>query len=197
MPLPITKLEPFNVDATASYTFGNVTAGGYYFANGMPFTSSTYGNTEVAAYLVVNSTITALQSNAAFQASLIDTLTGNAATQGSALDVLVANAATQSVTLTTLLSNAAAQEASLSSLVGNTGVITANIGAYQSWANTTFTTYSNTNVAGYLAGNITTGNITTIGRVTVTTGLFWSNGTSFSSAGISKPTAMFNYMFGG
>ena len=50
-----------------------------------------------------------------------------------------------------------------------------------------------------VASNIATGNLTSAGRVTVTTGLFWSNGTAFSSGttGISKPTAMFNYMFGG
>lgn len=47
-----------NVD-TAGYLAGNVTTGNisaqaYYFANGTPFTSSNYGNTQVAAYLLTN-----------------------------------------------------------------------------------------------------------------------------------------------
>jgi hypothetical protein len=121
---------------------GNVAASGFYWANGTPFVSSTYGNTDVAAYLLVDSTITGLQANAAFQANLLDVLSGNAASQGSLLDVLVANAAVQAANLTILLSNAAAQEASLTSLVSNAAVqssaidtINANVGAYQIYAN--------------------------------------------------------------
>jgi len=51
-------------------------------------------------------------------------------------------------------SNAATQALSINTL-------NANLGAYQAYANATFSvsTYSNTNVAGYLAGNITTGNV--------------------------------------
>lgn len=130
-------------------TVGNIAATGYYFANGVPFTSSNYGNVDVAAYLTdyflyansnaasqstafntldanvgsyqiwANTSISGLQANAAFQANLIDVLTGNAASQGSLLDVLVANAAAQSANLTSLLSNAASQEESLTSLVAN------------------------------------------------------------------------------
>ncbi len=125
----------------------NVAASGFYWANGTPFVSSTYGNTDVAAYLLVDSTITGLQANAAFQANLLDVLSGNAASQGSLLDVLVANAAVQAANLTILLSNAAAQEASLTSLVSNAAVqssaidtINANVGAYQVYANANATT---------------------------------------------------------
>ncbi len=51
-------------------------------------------------------------------------------------------------------SNAATQAVSINTL-------NANLGAYQAYANATFSvsTYSNTNVAGYLSGNITTGNV--------------------------------------
>lgn len=170
------------VTAVNSLTSSNIFASQYYWANGTPFVSSTYGNTEVGAYLLVNSTITGLQANAAFQANLIDVLSGNAATQGSLLDVLVANAAVQSANLAYLLSNAATQEASLTSLVSNAAAqssaidtVNANIGSYQTWANATFTTYSNTNVAGYLAGNITTGNVSAVGY-------YFANGTPFTSS---------------
>jgi hypothetical protein len=131
-----------NLTVSGNASVGNISATGFYFANGTPFVSSTYGNTDVAAYLLVDSTITGLQSNAAFQANLLDVLTGNAASQGSLLDILVANAAAQSANLTILLSNAAAQEASLTSLVSNAAAqsgaidtISANVGAYQLWAN--------------------------------------------------------------
>lgn len=166
-----------NLVVTSNITSNVISAQGYYWANGTPFTSSSYGNTDVAAYLLVNSTITGLQSNAAFQANLLDVLTGNAASQGSLLDILVANAAVQSANLTYLLSNAAAQEASLTSLVSNAAAqsgaldsINANVGSFYTWANLTYGTssYANANVAGYLVsytGNLSAGNITLTGNI--------------------------------
>ncbi len=144
-----TPYKSITFSVNSNPVFNNVSAAGYFWANGTPFVSSNYGNTDVAAYLDsyfiyananaasqttafttldanvgsyqlwANTSITNLQSNAAFQANLIDVLTGNAASQGSLLDVLVANAVEQSANLTSLLSNAAAQEASLTSLVNN------------------------------------------------------------------------------
>ena len=65
-------------------------------------------------------------------------------------------------------SNAASQQTAINT-------VNANIGSYQTWANATFTTYSNTNVAGYLAGNITTGNVSA-------TGYYFANGAPFTSS---------------
>lgn len=59
--MAIHKLQPFNVDTSKSYTFANVTSTGnvtasYYIGNGSQLTGlpSTYSNTNVAAYLVTN-----------------------------------------------------------------------------------------------------------------------------------------------
>ena len=43
-----------NVTTVGNVTGGNVLATGFFYANGTPFTSSNYGNTQVAAYLVAN-----------------------------------------------------------------------------------------------------------------------------------------------
>lgn len=50
------QIQPYNVNPTASYTFGNVTTGnvtvttGIFWANGAAF----YSNTQVAAYITYN-----------------------------------------------------------------------------------------------------------------------------------------------
>jgi hypothetical protein len=66
----------------------------------------------------------------------------------------------------------------------------ANLGAFQTYANTTFTTYSNANVAAYLpiyAGNIAAGNVIVTSNVNAdkfytTNGIYWSgNGASYAT----------------
>jgi hypothetical protein len=68
----------------------------------------------------------------------------------------------------------------------------ANIGAYQTYANATFTTYSDANVDVYLStytGDISAGNIVATGNVSANkfytiNGIYWSgNGESYSSSG--------------
>lgn len=67
--MAILKIEPALINNTASYTVGtitatanvsagNVVASSFYFANGSPFTSSSYGNSNVAAYLTATYPIT-------------------------------------------------------------------------------------------------------------------------------------------
>jgi hypothetical protein len=140
----------------ATATFGNVYSKAFYFANGTPFTSSTFGNVEVAAYLLANpqgnfysnanvtayiptdATILAMQANitaanlwianAASQAQELITLTSNAAAQADSLTSLLGNAAIQEANLAVLVSNAASQQSGLD-------IINANIGAYQTYAN--------------------------------------------------------------
>jgi hypothetical protein len=140
----------------ATATFGNVYSKAFYFANGTPFTSSTFGNVEVAAYLLANpqgnfysnanvtayittdTTILAMQANitaanlwvanAASQAQQLITLTSNAASQADSLTSLLGNAAVQEANLAVLVSNAASQQSGLDT-------INANIGAYQTYAN--------------------------------------------------------------
>jgi len=108
---------------------GNTSVALYYNTTSREVTyataSSTYSNTNVAAYLPTDPTITAIQAN-----------------------VTAANAAIQ--------------------------ITNANLGAFQTYANATFTnTYSNSNVAAYLpvyGGNITAGNITISGTGQISTG---------------------------
>ena len=154
-----------NESGNATATFGNVYSRAFYFANGTPFTSSTFGNTEVAAYLLENpqgnfysnanvtayiptdTTILAMQANitaanlwianAAGQAAELQTLTANAATQADSLTILIGNAANQADSLLTLINNAAAQSAAIDT-------VNANIGAYQTWSNINVTTQFNT-----------------------------------------------------
>jgi hypothetical protein len=125
-----------------------------------------------------NLEIAAIQSNLAIQANVLDVLSGNAVTQQSELANLVANAATQASELNTLVSNAATQASELNTLISNAATqsgainsINANIGAYQAYANSTFSTssYGNANVAAYLptyTGNISAGNLTVSGNIT-------------------------------
>jgi hypothetical protein len=60
--MAILRIEPNIVDSGGSFTFNNViatsnvSAAGYYWANGQPFVSSTYSNVNVAAYLAGNVT---------------------------------------------------------------------------------------------------------------------------------------------
>ncbi len=54
---------------------GNVSAIGFYFANGTPFVSSTYGNTEVAAYL--GPYYTYANANATTQTTYINSVNAN------------------------------------------------------------------------------------------------------------------------
>jgi len=174
-----------NVTTVGNITAGNVLATGFFYANGTPFTSSNYGNTQVSAYLVANPPAgTYSNSNVA--------------------SYLVANpqAGTYSNT------NVAAY------LTTQTFYSNSNVAAYLV-ANPQSGTYSNTNVSAYLTsatinttGNITAGNLTTSGTytvanitttgaygnitganvisansVTVSTGIFWANGTAWSSSG--------------
>ena len=148
-------------------TIGNISAGNliadhFLFANGTPFTTSSYGNTNVAAYLAGNVSTGNISATGYYFANgtpFVSSSYGNTDVGAyllidSTITGLQANAATQSVAINT---------------------VNANIGSYQTWANATFTTYSNTNTAGYLAGNITTGNVSA-------TGYYFANGTPFVSS---------------
>lgn len=61
-----------NVTVSGNITTGNIQSTGFYFANGTPFVSSNYGNTEVSAYLA--SYYTYANANAATQATAISTV---------------------------------------------------------------------------------------------------------------------------
>jgi hypothetical protein len=193
----LTTTGTFTVaNITTTGTYGNITganvisantvsATNYLFANGVNILStvsvgSTYSNVNVEAYIGGNI--------------------------GAYYAFANANAATQATSINTFNANLGAYQTYANA---NVVAIQANLGAYQTYANATFSsgasTYSNTNVAAYLTtatitttGNVTAANIITSGATSgnisganyisanafqVTNGIFWSNGTAWSSAG--------------
>ena len=153
--------------------------------NAIDFTYAAYDAIQVGA--ISSPTITDLYSNASVQSANIATLFANAGVQSANIATLQSNAASQATDITTLYTNAASQATSINTINANIGAyhiwanantaglynsITAantnisatqaNIGSFYTYANLNYGTssYANANVAGYLAGNITTGNAT-------------------------------------
>ena len=136
-----------------------------------------------AANLAISAVTSAWTANAATQATDIDALRANitaanvawqantgtlAGSITSNYNTLIANAAAAHSEIDGLRANVTASNVSVASLQSNAGTqqtqinaINANVGAANS-AITTLQTqvYSNTNTAAYLAGNVTTGNLT-------------------------------------
>ena len=111
-----------SIISNGAISAGNViTTNGVFWSNGVAYATSggSYGNTQVAAYLPTDPTITAIQAN-----------------------VTAANASIQT--------------------------ISANVGAYETWANANF----------YKSGSSIT-----VANVVTTAGVFWSNGVAYSTGG--------------
>jgi len=169
--------------ATQATSINAITAniGSFYTYANLNYGTSSYANANVIGYLasqnISSANIGAYQtfanSNAATQATSINSITANLGAYqnyGNLTFSTVANATSQAADITTLLSNAATQATSINT-------VNANLGAYQTYGNLTFSTvanaatqatsiatlqtqvYANANVAGYLAGNISVGNI--------------------------------------
>jgi cytoskeletal protein CcmA (bactofilin family) len=103
---------------------GNIYAANYFYSNGLPFTTSTYSNSNVSAFLSTytgtlsnSSDIVALYANAAVQASAISGLTAN-------VNSGQANAAVQAVAISSLATGANANTAAY--LTTATGAISAS-----------------------------------------------------------------------
>ena len=128
----LSTLTVGSLAVTANTNSGNVIASGFYFANGTPFTSSTYGNTQVAAYLPTNPTIYTIQANiGAFE------ITTNANIGGHQLAIASINANIGSIfnNLNTLSANIGAFEITTNANIGGHQLaiasINANIGAFE------------------------------------------------------------------
>ena len=161
-----------NITAIGNVTAGNVLATGFFYANGTPFTSSSYGNTQVAAYLVANPqsgtysntnvaaylTTQTFYSNSNVAAYLIanpQTGTYSNANVVANLQNYVTSISTSANITTTanmiapnyLFANGVNI---LSTITGGSGTYSnTNVAAYL----TTQTFYSNSNVAAYLVAN--------------------------------------------
>ena len=123
-----------NVTTVGNVTAGNVLATGFFYANGTPFTSSSYGNTQVAAYLVANP-----QAGTYSNTNVSSYLT--------------------TATITT----------------------TGNITAGNLTTSGTYTVANITTTGAY--GNITGANVISANTLQVSNGIFWANGTAWSSGG--------------
>ena len=118
---------------------GNVSADGYYFANGAPFVSSNYGESNVAAYL--SSYFIYANANAATQQTAIDSINSNI---GAYQTYANANASTQATSIDS---------------------INANLGSYQTWANTSISTLQSNAALQASLIDVLTGNAATQGSV--------------------------------
>lgn len=179
-----------------------------FFANGQTYSAvSTYGNSNVAAYIPTDPTVTGIQANlGAYQiwANLTLSTVANAVNQQEAIDSINANigsyqfyananASTQSLSIDNINANVGAYQ-----LFANANVVAiqANLGAFQLFANAnaasqqtqidniTTQIYANANVAAYLptySGNLG-GTLTTVSQPNITTlGGLTSFGSNFGS----------------
>ena len=129
----------YNPNSGNLTAYGLITTTGLYWANGSPFVSSSYGNTEVAAYLPINSTITDIQANI-----------------GAYQTYANANIGSASASNDTINANIGAYQTYTNANIGTTrtdlNTLDANVGAFHTYANLHFSdsNYGNTQVAEYL-----------------------------------------------
>ena len=172
---------------TQAGTYGNSNVAAYLIVNPQ---SGTYSNTNVSAYLT---TATISTTGNITGGNITTTGTANVGIIQSTNGYFWANGTAYSTgSGSSGVSQIVAGSNITISPVGGTGVVTIT-------ANVVAGTYGNTNVSAYLTtatisttGNITGGNITTTGTANVgiiqsTNGYFWSNGTAYSSGGSTGP----------
>lgn len=180
-----------NITAVGNVSSGNVLATGFFYANGTPFTSSSYGNTQVAAYIgatsfssistalinnvgQINGTAIYLQTNGSHNFYFDSTgnlvlPSGGAINYSNGVSILTGIGGTYSNT------NVSAY---LTSATINT---TGNITAGNLTTSGTYTVANITTTGAY--GNITGANVISANTVQVSTGIFWANGVAWSSSG--------------
>ena len=164
-----------NITAT-----GNVIGANFLFANGQPVGSNTYGNANVAAYLPTYSGSlgagTGITVSGQLTATVLDGTNGLYVYDGTGKTLFTADTVdgVQVWNKYPFLANANVTVTSGNHFIGDGSLLT-NLPVQPG-------TYSNTNVAAYLTGSITVGNIAS------TNGYFWANGTAYSTGGGSSFT---------
>ena len=164
-----------NITAT-----GNVIGANFLFANGQPVASNTYGNANVAAYLPTYSGSmgagTGITVSGQLTATVLDGTNGLYVYDGTGKTLFTADTVdgVQVWNKYPFLANANVTVTSGNHFIGDGSLLT-NLPVQPG-------TYSNTNVAAYLTGSITVGNIAS------TNGYFWANGTAYSTGGGSSFT---------
>ena len=189
-----------NIGTTANIWVNNIYANGHFWPNGTPFNPTSYSNANVAAYLptytgnigfgylIGNNIITAAGTNANLFIDP-DGLADVIFSANTTVWHLDATAATSTTTGSVIVSGGVGIAGNV--FAGNvyaSGYYYPNGTAYSSGGGST---YSNSNVAGYLASNIST-NIGTTANVWTNNiyanGYYYPNGTAFSSGSGSSIT---------
>jgi hypothetical protein len=123
------------------------------YAN-LTFGTSTYGNTQVAAYLTANPQGSTYSNTnvAAYIAGTIGAITANTTAANAAIATIQANVGSYYIWAN---ANVAGLSNRITGANATISTIQANVGSFYTWANTTFSTstYSNANVVAYLVAN--------------------------------------------
>jgi hypothetical protein len=149
-----TQLPTTALTVNGSTLTNTIYSNNYYWGNGSPFISSSYGNSNVAAYLPTDSTIIEINANVAAVNAAILSITG--------IDTsIVANVAAANLAISNLQTNVGLYQiwanAAISSTDANLTAANSAISTLQSQV------YSNVNAAAYLTtytGNINASNLT-------------------------------------
>jgi hypothetical protein len=180
---------------TGNTFVGNIISTGFYFANGAPFTSSSYGNTTVGQYLPTDSTVYGIQANIGAYQTYANTASQTINANIGAYQTY-ANTASQTINAN-IGAYYAFGNANAASQATSINTIDANIGAYQTYANTKIGTNTNSNLvvvatttststttgALVVAGGVGVAGNVTAANVVITTGITYANGAAFSSGG--------------
>jgi hypothetical protein len=190
------------VNTNNFYTYGNTQVAAYLVANPQ---GSTYSNANVQSYIGAN--IGSLHSNAATQQVSINSINANIGSfysyantafgTNSYSNTNVAAYLTTDATVTALQANLGATQTWANA---NVASINANIGGFYTWANTNFGTssYSNTNANALLSSNTistinTTGNVSVGGNLAVTGNVTGPNLTSKTTGSWTVATGTNTY----
>jgi len=114
-----------NIAVISVTATGNVSAGAYYWANGTPFASSTYANSNVTAYLPTDPIITSLQANAATQSTEISSLRANVTAANAA--IVTANTGMKSYVDNQVISSGGYSNVALAAYLATNDITVANI----------------------------------------------------------------------
>ena len=162
------------------YLVGNVNAGNVTANSGTVSTSTTTGALVVTGGVGVSGALYIantgdVSANLGTATTNITTLFSNAATQATSINSIDANLGTATTNITTLFSNAATQATSINSIDANLGTATTNIttlfsnAATQAISITSLATGANANTAAYLPSVTTLDGLTSFGAAAATT----------------------------
>ena len=190
------NVQTVNLNVSANAYIGNIIGSNFYYANGQAIsfgsTGSAYGNTEVAAYIKIDPTVTAIQANLG---TYQNTTNANVGSVFNSVNSINANVGTYQNTT----------NANIGSVFTRLNTLDANVGAFEIYANAnlgtattkidSLRTGANANTAAYIVtytGNIGAGNVVATGNV-YAAGYYFANGTPYSYGNVQVGTYLPTY----